>query len=86
MTDAMTRRLERAAAQGDDEARLALGAQRVREGRCPACGAGGPGRSPEKGNDNWCCCWDCWDALALNSTCASCPPKHIDDEQSKEDK
>lgn len=40
MTDDATRRLERAADQGDEEARYVLGAQRAREGRCPWCTGG----------------------------------------------
>ncbi len=85
MTDAQTRELERAAAQGDDEARLALGAQRVREGRCPWCNG-------EADEDSGCCCMRCFREelrLARRSggiECEGCPAEHIDDEQSKEDK
>tara|TARA_R110002072_G_scaffold35076_2_gene104178 strand:- start:28434 stop:28676 length:243 start_codon:yes stop_codon:yes gene_type:complete len=79
MNDAQTRHLERQAAQGDEEARIALGAQRVREGRCPACGGEGMDDEP----DRFCppCFWigpEFWNP-------PGCSAKQINDGQSKED-
>ena len=61
MNDARARALARAATQGDEEARVALGAQMVREGRCPECG--GPTWEYEGAGLTWDACLACpWES------------------------
>lgn len=87
----MTRELEHAADQGDEEARYALGAQRAKKRRCPWCSVLEPEETEDRPPGWACCCGPCFaercpqPQWSLRTACPGCPAKHIDDEQSKED-